>query len=320
MVVTMGCGDTCPYFPGKRYEDWVLDDPAGQGVDAVRPIRDEIRGRVETLLRELGVEPVWPEPGPCWAAPTASDRNPAVVHRVEVTRARRRGRHQRVSGVCRSAPGGQGCRYPWPAGRRQPRRPPGRARRRAAGSARRALAFRCGRPARAGPRPRHGCPDGRAAARGSHWASRMWPSSHTYGSASRLARARGSASSSKRSRDLAVRLRHQGQPARRRCPPSRDRRAGRRGRTPGRAPRQRSRGRRGQRHLALRAPGATAGRTASGPAARARWRSSCSLARVQIAAQQADPPQHRLGEGLRRGSPAVRARCTACSRSRTADR
>ena len=58
VVVTMGCGDTCPYYPGKRYEDWVLDDPAGQGLDAVRPIRDEIRGRVETLLRELGVEPV----------------------------------------------------------------------------------------------------------------------------------------------------------------------------------------------------------------------------------------------------------------------
>ena len=61
VVVTMGCGDTCPYFPGKRYEDWVLDDPAGQGVEAVRPIRDEIRGRVETLLRELGVEPVTSE-------------------------------------------------------------------------------------------------------------------------------------------------------------------------------------------------------------------------------------------------------------------
>jgi protein-tyrosine-phosphatase len=58
VVITMGCGDTCPYFPGKRYEDWVLDDPAGQGVEAVRPIRDEIRGRVEALLRELGVEPV----------------------------------------------------------------------------------------------------------------------------------------------------------------------------------------------------------------------------------------------------------------------
>ena len=58
VVVTMGCGDTCPYFPGKRYEDWVLDDPAGQGVEAVRPIRGEIRGRVTTLLRELGVEPV----------------------------------------------------------------------------------------------------------------------------------------------------------------------------------------------------------------------------------------------------------------------
>ena len=57
VVVTMGCGDTCAYFPGKRYEDWVLDDPAGQGVEAVRPIRDEIRARVEALLRELGVEP-----------------------------------------------------------------------------------------------------------------------------------------------------------------------------------------------------------------------------------------------------------------------
>lgn len=57
-VITMGCGDACPIFPGKRYEDWKLDDPAGQGVDAVRPIRDEIRARVEALLRELGVEPV----------------------------------------------------------------------------------------------------------------------------------------------------------------------------------------------------------------------------------------------------------------------
>lgn len=58
VVITMGCGDTCPIFPGKRYEDWVLDDPAGQGVDAVRPIRDEIKGRVVTLLGELGVPPV----------------------------------------------------------------------------------------------------------------------------------------------------------------------------------------------------------------------------------------------------------------------
>jgi protein-tyrosine-phosphatase len=57
VVVTMGCGDTCPYFPGKRYEDWVLDDPAGHGLDVVRPIRDEIRARVEALLRELGIEP-----------------------------------------------------------------------------------------------------------------------------------------------------------------------------------------------------------------------------------------------------------------------
>ncbi|MCO8273683.1 arsenate reductase ArsC [Actinoplanes sp. TRM 88003] len=53
VIVTMGCGDACPYFPGKRYEDWKLDDPAGQGVDAVRPIRDEIRARIEALLAEL---------------------------------------------------------------------------------------------------------------------------------------------------------------------------------------------------------------------------------------------------------------------------
>ena len=53
VVITMGCGDECPYFPGKRYEDWVLDDPAGQGIEAVRPIRDEIRRRVEALLAEL---------------------------------------------------------------------------------------------------------------------------------------------------------------------------------------------------------------------------------------------------------------------------
>ncbi len=55
VVVTMGCGDACPLFPGKRYEDWALEDPAGQGVDAVRPIRDEIGQRVRTLLAELGV-------------------------------------------------------------------------------------------------------------------------------------------------------------------------------------------------------------------------------------------------------------------------
>ncbi len=55
VVVTMGCGDACPLFPGKRYEDWELEDPAGQGVDAVRPIRDEIEQRVRTLLNELGV-------------------------------------------------------------------------------------------------------------------------------------------------------------------------------------------------------------------------------------------------------------------------
>lgn len=53
VVITMGCGDTCPFYPGKRYEDWVLDDPAGQGIEAVRPIRDEIRLRVEALIAEL---------------------------------------------------------------------------------------------------------------------------------------------------------------------------------------------------------------------------------------------------------------------------
>lgn len=53
VVITMGCGDECPFYPGKRYEDWVLDDPAGQGIEAVRPIRDEIRRRVEALVAEL---------------------------------------------------------------------------------------------------------------------------------------------------------------------------------------------------------------------------------------------------------------------------
>lgn len=53
VVITMGCGDACPYFPGKRYEDWVLDDPAGQGIEAVRIIRDEIKARVSTLISEL---------------------------------------------------------------------------------------------------------------------------------------------------------------------------------------------------------------------------------------------------------------------------
>jgi arsenate reductase len=55
VVVSMGCGDACPIFPGKRYTDWVLEDPAGQGVEAVRPIRDEIERRVRVLLDELGV-------------------------------------------------------------------------------------------------------------------------------------------------------------------------------------------------------------------------------------------------------------------------
>ncbi|GAA2262958.1 arsenate reductase ArsC [Glycomyces scopariae] len=53
VCITMGCGDACPIFPGKRYLDWTLDDPAGQGVEAVRPIRDEIKVRIEGLLAEL---------------------------------------------------------------------------------------------------------------------------------------------------------------------------------------------------------------------------------------------------------------------------
>jgi arsenate reductase len=53
VVITMGCGDECPYFPGKRYEDWVLEDPAGKGVESVRPIRDEIRTRIEGLIESL---------------------------------------------------------------------------------------------------------------------------------------------------------------------------------------------------------------------------------------------------------------------------
>jgi arsenate reductase len=53
VVITMGCGDVCPIYPGKRYEDWKLEDPAGQGVASVRPIRDEIRGRIEALITEI---------------------------------------------------------------------------------------------------------------------------------------------------------------------------------------------------------------------------------------------------------------------------
>ena len=53
VVITMGCGDTCPYFPGKRYEDWVLADPAGKGIEEVRVIRDEIKARVAALVSEL---------------------------------------------------------------------------------------------------------------------------------------------------------------------------------------------------------------------------------------------------------------------------
>jgi arsenate reductase (thioredoxin) len=53
VIITMGCGDTCPFYPGKRYEDWILDDPSGEDIDHVRPIRDEIKRRVEQLISEL---------------------------------------------------------------------------------------------------------------------------------------------------------------------------------------------------------------------------------------------------------------------------
>jgi arsenate reductase len=69
VIVTMGCGDACPVFPGKRYEDWKLDDPAGKGVDAVRPIRDEIKARIEALLADL-----LPAAGPRAARPVAPRR------------------------------------------------------------------------------------------------------------------------------------------------------------------------------------------------------------------------------------------------------
>jgi arsenate reductase len=71
VVITMGCGDTCPFYPGKRYEDWVLDDPAGQGIDAVRPIRDEIRRRVENLIDQLVPAP---EPAPLGSAVRGGDQ------------------------------------------------------------------------------------------------------------------------------------------------------------------------------------------------------------------------------------------------------
>jgi protein-tyrosine-phosphatase len=64
VVITMGCGDACPFYPGKRYLDWELDDPAGRGVEAVRPIRDEIRRRVTSLLDELGARPGTEAGGP----------------------------------------------------------------------------------------------------------------------------------------------------------------------------------------------------------------------------------------------------------------
>jgi protein-tyrosine-phosphatase len=67
VVITMGCGDACPVFPGRRYEEWVLDDPAGPDVAAVRPIRDEIEWRVRVLLTELGVAAIARSAGACSA-------------------------------------------------------------------------------------------------------------------------------------------------------------------------------------------------------------------------------------------------------------
>ena len=57
VVITMGCGDTCPVLPGKHYEDWDLDDPAGQGIESIRPIRDDIKRRIEKLVSELLPDP-----------------------------------------------------------------------------------------------------------------------------------------------------------------------------------------------------------------------------------------------------------------------
>ena len=77
VVITMGCGDTCPIFPGKRYEDWELDDPAGKGVDAVRPIRDQIKARVLTLLDELDLPAATALTQPAWASSGQGPRDRA---------------------------------------------------------------------------------------------------------------------------------------------------------------------------------------------------------------------------------------------------
>ncbi|MEV0351469.1 arsenate reductase ArsC [Nonomuraea sp. NPDC050680] len=77
VVITMGCGDACPIFPGKRYEDWKLDDPAGQGIEAVRPIRDEIRARIEKLIaRALVPKPMTTTPTTTGGTPNRSASHP----------------------------------------------------------------------------------------------------------------------------------------------------------------------------------------------------------------------------------------------------
>jgi arsenate reductase (thioredoxin) len=72
VVITMGCGDACPFYPGKRYEDWVLDDPAGQNLEQVRPIRDEIETRVRKLIAELLPAPHDPAADQRWQRPPGS--------------------------------------------------------------------------------------------------------------------------------------------------------------------------------------------------------------------------------------------------------
>ena len=81
VVITMGCGDACPIFPGKRYENWELPDPAGQSVDAVRPIRDDIEERVRRLLSELGITPVDLMSGPDPRRPCCSSASRTAASR-----------------------------------------------------------------------------------------------------------------------------------------------------------------------------------------------------------------------------------------------
>ena len=91
VVITMGCGDACPIFPGKRYEDWKLDDPAGQGIDAVRPIRDEIRRHVEALIDIVRTCRAEPPQGArtAWNAPSRSGTTRYHAHFPRFSRVNR---------------------------------------------------------------------------------------------------------------------------------------------------------------------------------------------------------------------------------------